>query len=130
VNLDELIASVQDVRFDYDSERMTANPMTPLVGPWAPSRLAVTEGTETGATLATRMGTRAAVTNMRLTGVIYNERDPMAVVSYPFQGELVSEVVTRGFEFPGMGIRVNDIERDRILLNVDGVLVPIELQER
>lgn len=130
VNLDELIASIQDVQFDYDAERTMANPMTPLVGPWAPSRLAVTTGDESEAPLATRMGTRTAIQNMRLTGIIYNERDPMAVVTYPFQGELVNEVVTRGYEFAGMGVRVNDIERDRILLNVDGVLVPIELQER
>jgi hypothetical protein len=129
VDIDELISGIKEVDFDYDEVAADVNPMTPLVGPFAPQRLASTEngGQEV---VAQRPDIQALVRNLRVTGIMWDQYDPMAVVRFPVQGEMISEVVTRGFEFPDMGVTVHDIETDRVTLNVNGMLVPIELEER
>ncbi len=130
VNIDELIAGIKEVDFDYDQVAMDVNPMTPLVGPFAPQRIAATG--EEGGSEATPMrhDIQALVRTLKVTGIMWDKYDPMAVVSFPVQGETISEVVTRGFEFPDMGVTVHDIEKDRVILNINGVEVPIELEER
>jgi len=52
------------------------------------------------------------------------------VVAYPAKGQLTSEVVTRGFEFPDMGIKVIDIEQERVILDSNGTQVSLQLEER
>jgi hypothetical protein len=129
VDIDELISGIKEVDFDYDEVAADVNPMTPLVGPFAPQRLA---STESGAqeVVVQRPDIQALIRNLRVTGIMWDQYDPMAVVRFPVQGEMISEVVTRGFEFPDMGVTVHDIETDRVTLNVNGMLVPIELEER
>lgn len=129
VDIDELIAGIKEVDFDYDEVAADVNPMTPLVGPFAPQRLASTESGAQEA-VAQRPDIQALIRNLRVTGIMWDQYDPMAVVRFPVQGEMISEVVTRGFEFPDMGVTVHDIETDRVTLNVNGMLVPIELEER
>ncbi|MCC6487793.1 MAG: hypothetical protein IT364_09860 [Candidatus Hydrogenedentes bacterium] len=129
VNIDELIAGIKEVDFDYDEVAADINPMTPLVGPFAPPRVATTEGAA-GEGPAIRQDVQALVRNIRVTGIMWDARDPMAVVSFPVQGEQVTEIVTRGYAFPDMGVTVHDIETDRVKLNINGMLVPIELEER
>ena len=48
VDIDTLASSIQQVDFDYDAVRTPVNPMTPLVGPMAPMRLAAAAGTQKG----------------------------------------------------------------------------------
>lgn len=129
VDIDELIAGIKEVDFDYDAVAADVNPMTPLVGPFAPKRVAASEdgGPES---VAARQDIQALIRNLRVTGIMWDQYDPMAVVRFPVQGETISEVVTRGFEFPDMGVTVHDIETDRVILNINGVEVPIELEER
>ncbi|MBX7257481.1 MAG: hypothetical protein K1Y02_14045 [Candidatus Hydrogenedentes bacterium] len=121
VDIDALIASIQEVTFDYDQERTRINPMTPLVGPMAPMRLAVSqpgaEGQETS-----QEDVQQILRNLRLTGILWDKRDPMAVIN--------DDIVTRGFEFPDTGVKVHDIEKDRVILNLNNVLVPLEMEER
>lgn len=130
VNIDELIAGIKEVDFDYDEVAADVNPMTPLVGPFAPQHVA--DGAEGGteSMMAQRQDVQKLVRNLTVTGIMWDQFDPMAVVRFPVQGEMISEVVTRGFEFPELGVTVHDIETDRVTLNVNGMLVPIELEER
>lgn len=129
VNIDELVAGIREVDFDYDEVAADTNPMTPLVGPFAPQRVATAEGGP-GEGPAIRQDVQALVRNVRVTGIMWDKRDPMAVVSFPIQGEQVTEIITRGYAFPDLGVTVHDIETDRVILNINGVLVPIELEER
>ncbi len=129
VNIDELVAGIKAVDFDYDEVAADINPMTPLVGPFAPPRVATAEGAGVEGP-AIRQDVQALVRNIRVTGIMWDKRDPMAVVSFPIQGEQVSEIITRGYTFPELGVTVHDIETDRVVLNINGVLVPIELEER
>lgn len=130
VNIDELIAGIKEVDFDYDQVAMDKNPMTPLVGPFAPQRIAATGEEGSGKTAPMRQDIQALVRNLQVTGIMWDKYDPMAVIRFPVQGESISEVVTRGFEFPDMGVTVHNIEKDRVILNINGVEVPIELEER
>lgn len=121
VDIDALIASIQEVTFDYDEERTRINPMTPLVGPMAPMRLAVSQdGEETGP--ASQEDVLQLIRGLRLTGILWDKRDPMAVIN--------DDIVARGFLFEDTGVKVHDIEKDRVILNVNDVLVPLEMEER
>ena len=129
VNIDELIAGIKEVDFDYDAVAADVNPMTPLVGPFAPKRVTASEDGGPEA-VQVRQDIQQLVRNLRVTGIMWDQYDPMAVIRFPVQGETISEVVTRGFEFPDLGVTVHDIQTDRVILNINGVEVPIELEER
>lgn len=129
VNIDELIAGIKEVDFDYDAVAMDTDPLTPLVGPFAPQHVATTD-VPGAPSLAARQDVQMLVRNIHVTGIMWDKYDPMAVVVFPVQGEKTSEVVSRGYKFPDMDVSVHDIETDRIILNINGVLVPIELEER
>ena len=70
------------------------------------------------------------VRSIRITGILWDKYDPMAVVTFPMNGELTSEVISRGFEFPNSGIVVNDIDQTRVVLDANGTLVSLQLEER
>ncbi|GMU93225.1 MAG: hypothetical protein AMXMBFR4_22830 [Candidatus Hydrogenedentota bacterium] len=129
VDVDQLIAGIREVEFSYDTERMPTNPMSPLVGPMAPRRLASGQpGDEPAATSG--LSTQSALRNFRVTGILWDQYDPLAVMTYPAQGQMANEVVARGYTFPEFGFVVQNIEVDRVILNVNNTLVPIQLEER
>ncbi|MCC6152464.1 MAG: hypothetical protein IT367_01830 [Candidatus Hydrogenedentes bacterium] len=131
VDVNQLIASIQEITFDYDTDRMQVNPMTPLVGPSAHQVLAsTTPGSEAPGTFAPGGDSQTILRTFRVTGILWDKRDPMAVVAYPMKGQLTSEVVTRGFEFPDLGIKVIDIEQERVILDANGTQVSLQLEER
>ena len=132
VDVNQLIASIQEITFDYDTDRMQVNPMTPLVGPSAHQVLASTTpgGEGPGTTFAPGGDSQTILRTFRVTGILWDKGDPMAVVAYPAKGQLTSEVVTRGFEFPDMGIKVIDIEQERVILDANGTQVSLQLEER
>jgi hypothetical protein len=128
VDVDQLIAGIREVEFSYDTERMPTNPMTPLVGPMAPRRLA--SGQTGGEAPTSGLSTQSALRSFRVTGILWDQYDPLAVMTYPAHGQLANEVVTRGYTFPEFGFVVQNIEVDRVILNVNDTLVPIQLEER
>ncbi|NUM52176.1 MAG: hypothetical protein HUU46_00900 [Candidatus Hydrogenedentes bacterium] len=132
VDVDQLIDSIQEVAFDYDTDRMQVNPMTPLVGPSAHVALgaSATSGETPGVTAGLASDSQSVLRTFRVTGILYDKRDPMAVVSYPMKGQLTSEVVTRGFEFADMNIKVIDVEQERVILDANGTQVSLQLEER
>ncbi len=121
VDIDALIASIKEVDFDYEQDRTRINPMTPLVGPMAPMRLAVPKPGEEGQE-TTQEDVQMLIRGLRLTGILWDKRDPMAVIN--------EDIVSRGFVFPDTGVKVHDIEKDRVILSVNNVLVPLEMEER
>ena len=134
VNVDQLIASIKEVTFDYDTTRTQRNPMTPLVGESAKAAIATAQGGEqapgsTPVALA-NSDPQGVLRSFKVTGILWDKRDPMAVISYPVNGQLTSDVVTRGYKFADLDIVVNDIESERVILNVGGSLVSLQLEER
>ena len=135
VNVDQLIASIQEVDFDYDTSRTQRNPMTPLVGKSAQAAVATNSGqpgatSGTPAAIAATGDVQGVLRSFKVTGILWDKHDPMAVVTYPVNGQLTSEVVTRGFQFPELNVVVNDIEMERVVLNVNNTLVSLQLEER
>lgn len=133
VNVDQLIASIKEVSFDYETSRTQRNPMTPLVGESAKATIATAQGATPQGTPAVAISggdAQGVLRSFKVTGILWDKHDPMAVVSYPLNGQLTSEVVTRGFKFGDLGIVVNDIEMERVILNVNGTLVSLQLEER
>ena len=132
VDVDQLIASIKEISFNYDTDRMQANPMTPLVGPAAHQALAAaSSGGETpGSALAAGSDSQMVLRTFRVTGILWDKRDPMAVVTYPVKGQLTSEVVTRGYTFPDINVSVVDIEQERVILDTSGTQISLQLEER
>jgi hypothetical protein len=134
VNLDQLIKSIEEIGFNYDTERMGRNPMTPLVGATAPATYAsASEGEGLAGAVAAVMSegdAQSVLRSFRVTGILWDKYDPMAVVTFPINGELVSEVITRGYQFPESKIVVNDIDESRVVLDANGTLVSLQLEER
>lgn len=114
VNLDELLASVKEVDFDYQKERTERNPMRPLVGKSAPNVLAK------GARAAMPQAAETIIRSMRVTGIIYNKKDPLAVIN--------DRVVRKGYAFDS-NLVVEDIEPTRVLLRANDAVIPIEMEE-
>lgn len=119
VDLDTLLARVQEVEFDYESERLPRNPMRPLVGPMAPTKLS--QGQEADQDSVTSFEAERIASNMKVTGILFDEHNPMAVIN--------GEVVSPGHHFPE-GVVVDQIEEGRVTLRVQDALIPIELEER
>jgi hypothetical protein len=122
VDIDQLLASVQEVDFNYDLERLTRNPMTPLVGSGA-TTTAFVEAPARGDMSPALTVARAMV----ITAIVYDETDPMAVLENKTDQQV--EVVTIGHEFP-IGILVESIEESRVVLRVGDMRIPKLLEEQ
>ncbi len=110
VDVDELLRGIETVTFDYEQQRVERNPMTPLVGYVRPGELEP----------IIQPGTLLDVRRKRVTGIVYDARDPVAIVD--------DEIVAPGFQYPD-GIRVQAIEPNRVVFQVGDTLVPVEMKE-
>lgn len=112
VDLDALIESLNVVTFVYDNEKINRNPMTPLVGRvLAPTEEPLPVGT------GTNVGT---IRSKQVTGIIYNEFNPVAVVD--------DQVITEGYQYLD-GVVVTQIEPKRVWFQWRDSLIPVELKE-
>ncbi len=116
VNLDELLESVQEVEFDYDAERTSRNPMTPLAGP----RFLAVGGAESPGAQPEPTQLEAALRAMRVSGILFDAANPLAVVN--------DEVVGEGAEL-SQGVRVSAIESDHVVLTMGETSIPIYIEE-
>ena len=116
VNLDILLGDVEVVNFDYALSRIERNPMTPLIAQIYPQRDG--QGRDLGGTIE-EPGI-PFVLRKKVTGIIYDEYNPMAVVD--------DEVVSLGKTYPS-GIQVYSIERDRVVFKLGDALIPVEIEE-
>ena len=118
-DLDELLARVKEVDFEYDAVAIQRNPMRPLVGAATPRMVTAMTGRPGDPPNAQGLALLAG--RMSVTGIVWDADDPIAVVD--------NEVVHRGYEF-ATGVVVEDIEPSRVVLRAGDSLVPIDLKER
>ena len=114
IKIDELIAGVEDVTFDYRIMRIDRDPLAALVGGPLKLDLPIEGGT-------VPTGSLSAVTQKKITGIVYDEYSPMAVVD--------DEVVGIGHVYPN-GIRVHSIDRDKVTFQLGDSLIPVEMKEQ
>lgn len=118
INLDELLAQVRDVDFDYDLVRAGRNPMMPLVGvSFVKTQQKGSDGASDG---QLDFETMSYAQRMRLTGIIWDAAEPMAVLD--------NVVVGIGYQFPN-GIVVESMTEDQVVLNVKGTKITKELNK-
>jgi len=115
INIDALLASIQEVDFDYEKDRVPRDVMAPLVG-----KVAVrTDEEGTGAPVAP--ATLGKVMSKTVSGIVWDESFPVAVVD--------NEVVEPGYEYAD-GTVVDSIEEDHVVFRVGESLIQVELKER
>lgn len=114
VNIDELLAGIKEVDFDYEQNRLPRDPMAALVGTLTRKE---GEGAEK-APLAP--ATAVQVMNKVVSGIVWDERRPLAVVD--------NEVVYAGYVYAD-GTTVESIERDRVIFKVGDSLIQNPLKE-
>jgi hypothetical protein len=110
VDSDTLLSEIEVVTFSYADLRIERNPMTPLVG-----RLNTGE-----IDLPISKPTTMEVLQKKVTGIIWDQYDPQAVVD--------NEVVTIGHVYPN-GVKVYDIQRDRVIFQVVDSRIPVQMKE-
>jgi len=112
VDLDQLLRNIEAVNFEYSNERISRNPMTPLVG-----RIFSTPGAveETGPIL-----NEFSIRQKSVSGIIYSEFSPVAIID--------DQVVTEGHEYAD-GVVVTRIEPKRVWFQWRDSLIPVELKE-
>lgn len=113
VNIDELLAGVEDVKFDYETMRIDRDPLTALVG--GPLKL------ELPANGTVPIGGIGSIMQKKITGIVFDEYSPMAVVD--------DEVVGVGHVYPN-GIKVYAIERNRVTFQLGDSLIPVDMKEQ
>jgi hypothetical protein len=122
LNVDELLANVQSVDFNYIEESKLANardPMTPLV-------YKTFEGAQvaTGLPGTVTVGKTENILRARqmvLSGIIYNAQSPVAIIE--------NEIVGPGYQFPS-GIVVESISEDGVVLRVEDTPIERKLGEQ
>lgn len=112
VDLDKLLKNIEVVTFIYDNERISRNPMTPLVG----RIFASSERTEASGPVVNEYSIREKA----VSGIIYNEFNPVAIID--------DEVVTEGHQYAD-GVVVTQIEPKRVWFQWRDSLIPVELKE-
>jgi hypothetical protein len=109
-----LLANIKEVDFDYETERLPRDPMAPLVGTLTRK---APEGTEEQPAAPP---TAVQVMNKVVSGIVWDERHPLAVVD--------NEVVCPGYVYAD-GVTVESIERDRVVFKVGDSLIQNPLKE-
>lgn len=110
VNIDELLAGVKEVTFDYDAMRIDRDPLAALVG----GPLAQKNG------IPDVFGGRGEILRKKITGIIFDANNPIAVVD--------DEVVGVGYTYPN-GVKVHAIEKDKVIFQLGDSLIPVEMKE-
>ncbi|HPO16348.1 MAG TPA: hypothetical protein PLI09_23130 [Candidatus Hydrogenedentes bacterium] len=110
IDPDTLLKDIEVVPFDYQANRIERDPMTPLIG--------IIRAGE--AMKAVVPGTPQDVLQKKVTGIIWDKYNPMAVVD--------DEVVGLGHAYPN-GVQVYSIERDRVVFKVRDSLIPVPMKE-
>ena len=115
IDIDQLLANVKEVDFDYDRERVPRDPMMKLIG----KTFAVAdEKKEDEANL--RNPTVIAYMKKVVSGIMWDEKKPLAIVD--------NEVVGSGYQYPDGGI-VKSITRDQVVFQVGDSQIEVPLKE-
>lgn len=117
IDVNELIMAVGNVNFDYRSDRLARNPMTPLIL----QRGSNIDDTESNIPIQIQQRARA----MLLTAILYNPTKPLAVLD--------NIVVEEGHVFlpeEDGGITVQKIEPQRVTLEVQEERIVLDMEEQ
>lgn len=120
IDIPELLANIQDVRFDYKAVHEARNPMRPLVGSAVLTSAGIQDTDTPGS--YTDEDLLYIVSAMSFTGVIWDKEIPLAILD--------NELVYQGYEFGSLGIIVTDISADSVVLMVPLSDGPIEHVQR
>lgn len=117
VNIDTLLEGIRAVNFDYASERISRDPMTPLVGQLA-------EQASQDAAAATQEASpgqnRMEIFLKKITGIVWDKHDPRAVID--------NEVVGIGYTYPS-GVQIYNIEEKRVTFKDGDSLIHRDLED-
>lgn len=117
VNIDTLLEGIRAVNFDYASERISRDPMTPLVGQLAENANQQGGGTmEAGAPGSNRM----EISLKKITGIVWDKYDPRAVID--------NEVVGIGYTYPS-GVQIYNIDEKRVTFKDGDSLIHRDLED-
>lgn len=124
VDVDSLLAKIEDVRFDYSQAHENRNPMKPLVGtnPELASESVLGLGTEEGDFTDDQLLFYANA--LSFTGVVFDQTVPLAIID--------NQLTYEGFEFNDVAgrISVKQINEDNVVLEVQLEEGPIEHVQR
>lgn len=124
VDVDSLLAKIEDVRFDYSQAHENRNPMKPLVGtnPELASESLVGPEGEEGQFSDDQLLFYANA--LSFTGVVYDKAVPLAIID--------NQLTYEGFEFDDVAgkISVKQINEDNVVLEVQLEEGPIEHVQR
>lgn len=115
IDIDALLASIKEVDFDYEQERIPRDVMAPLVG-----KVSVRSEQE-GSAAPVAPATLGKVMSKTVSGIVWDKKYPVAVVD--------NEVVEPGYEYAD-GTVVESIEEDHVVFRVGESLIQVELKER
>jgi hypothetical protein len=115
IDIDALLASIKEVDFDYERDRVARDVMSPLVG-----QVAVRTQKD-GAGEPVAAATLGKVMSKIVSGIVWDESFPVAVVD--------NEVVEPGYEYAD-GTVVESIEEGYVVFRVGESLIQVELKER
>ena len=115
IDIDALLASIKEVDFDYEKDRVARDVMAPLVGKVA---VRTEEGGDAAPVAPATLG---KVMSKVVSGIVWDESFPVAVVD--------NEVVEPGYEYAD-GTTVESIEEDHVVFRVGESSIQVELKER
>ena len=119
IDIDELLANVQNVEFKYDLVK-GRDPMIPLVGRGGLAVAAPSSGSDATMAKSSSSHAIAVARSMILTGIMYDSAHPLAVID--------NQVVEIGHKFDE-DITVESIEENKVTLRVGETPIPKILEE-
>lgn len=117
VDIDALSQSIQEVEFEYNIERLSRDPMSPLIG--LKTAESTSESSQPQIGLDQRLIQTARLKSV--SGIVWDDLSPFAVID--------NEVVTTGYAYPE-GIIVDEIHPDHVVFRVNDARVEVELKEQ
>lgn len=117
INVDELLAGIQEVDFDYDRERIPRDILTPLVGT---VRAAKEQQQQEAHSELVPPAILGDILSKTVSGIVWDASRPVAIVD--------NEIVYPGYQYPD-GTIVASIEADAVIFKVGDSLIQVELKE-
>jgi hypothetical protein len=116
IDVDKLLEEIEVVPFNYLLNHIDRDPMRPLAGIRDP-RIIIDpkEGIVAGPWM-----------NAKVTGIIWDEHNPIAVIRDDVEDTSEDRVVYVGYKYAD-GVTVNAIEPTKVIFKVGDALYPIEL---
>lgn len=116
INVDDLLAGIQEVDFDYDRERIPRDVLAPLVGSVAPTK----EEQQEMNTELVPPAILGDILSKNVSGIVWDASRPVAIVD--------NEIVYPGYQYPD-GTIVASIKADAVVFQVGDSLIQVELKE-